>query len=220
MIVPDHSHPWNFSPGGKIRLQLLILIKVCYLLRMTEIYKVQPSGLYFVTLTVVGGIDVFTRFEYCDLLVDNLNYCIDNKRLRVYEYSILPSQLYMIADVEAGKGNLPKVLRDLKSISAKQLLRAISEHPDESRKEWLMRQFQFFANRYQHDSEHHFWQFGNQPVDMDKIVKKGKPAPSPIDKLLEARWVDDPAHYLHCSAWPRQRVRLTIRGGVHDLTKK
>jgi putative transposase len=176
---------------------------------MTEIYKVRPNGLYFVTLTVVGGIDVFTRPEYCDLLVDNLNYCIENKRLRVYEYAILPSQLYMIADVEAGKGNLPKVLRDLKSLSAKQLLRAISEHPDESRKEWLMRLFQFFANRYQHDSEHHFWQFGNQPVDIEKIVKKGKPAPSPIDKLLAARWVDDPSHYIYCSAYPRQRVKLS-----------
>jgi putative transposase len=187
---------------------------------MTEIYKVHPGGLYFVTLTVVGGIDVFTRYEYCDLLVDNLNYCIDNKRLRVYEYSILPSQLYMIADIEAGKGNLPKVLRDLKSMSAKQLLRAISEHPDETRKEWLMRQFQFFANRYQHDSEHHFWQFGNQPVDIEKIVKKGKPAPSPIDKLLQARWVDDPAHYIYCSAWPHQRVRLATRESVLDLTKK
>jgi len=139
---------------------------------MTEMYKIQPKGLYFVTLTVVGGIDVFTRHEYCDLLVDTLNYCIDNKRLRVYEYAILPSQLYMIADVEQGKGNLPKVLRDLKSYSAKLLLRAISEHPEESRKEWLMRLFQFFANRYQHDAEHHFWQFGNQPVDIEKVVKK------------------------------------------------
>lgn len=159
---------------------------------------------------------MFTRPEYCDLLVDNLNYCIENKRLRVYEYAILPSQLYMIADVEAGKGNLPKVLRDLKSLSAKQLLRAISEHPDESRKEWLMRLFQFFANRYQHDSEHHFWQFGNQPVDIEKIVKKGKPAPSPIDTLLAARWVDDPSHYIYCSAYPRQRVKLS--NGESNLT--
>ncbi|HXB92360.1 MAG TPA: hypothetical protein VNU72_08725, partial [Puia sp.] len=66
---------------------------------MTEIYKIQPKGLYFVTLTVVGGIDVFTRYEYCDLLVENLNYCIENKRLRVYEYAIMPSQLIMIAGV-------------------------------------------------------------------------------------------------------------------------
>ena len=81
---------------------------------MTEMYKMQPEGLYFVTLTVVGGIDVFTRHEYCDLLVDNLNYCIEHKRLRVYEYAILPSRMYMIAGVEQGKANLPKVLRDLK----------------------------------------------------------------------------------------------------------
>ena len=181
---------------------------------MTEMYKIQPNGLYFVTLTVVGGIDVFTRYEYCDLLVENLNYCIDNKRLRVYEYAILPSQLYMIADVEQGKGNLPKVLRDLKSISAKQLLRAIAEHPEESRKEWLMRLFHFFANRYQHDSEHHFWQFGNQPVDLGKLVKKEKPIPSPIDKLLKAQWVDDPRHYIYCSAYPRQKVKLTTANGL------
>jgi len=180
---------------------------------MTEMYKIHPKGLYFVTLTVVGGIDVFTRCEYCDLLVDNLNYCIDNKRLRVYEYAILPGHLYMIADVEEGKGNLPKVLRDLKSISAKQILRAISEHPEETRKEWLMRLFHFFANRYQHDSEHHFWQFGNQPVDLEKIVKKEKPVPSPLDKLLQAKFVDDPGHYVYCSAYPHQRVKLARKNG-------
>jgi len=196
------------------RAQLLILIKVCYLLRMTEMYKIQPKGLYFVTLTVVGGIDVFTRCEYCDLLVDNLNYCIDNKRLRVYEYAILPSQLYLIADVEEGKSNLPKVLRDLKSYSAKQILRAISEHPEEPRKEWLMRLFHFFANRYQHDSEHHFWQFGNQPIDLEKLVKKDKPVPSPLDKLQKAGFVDHPSHYVYCSAYPSQRVKLSIRADL------
>lgn len=188
---------------------------------MTEMYKIQPNGLYFVTLTVVGGIDVFTRYEYCNLLVENLNYCIDHKRLRVYEYAILPSQLHMIADVEQGRGNLPKVLRDLKSMSAKQLLRAIAEHPEETRKEWLMRLFHFFANRYQHDSDHHFWQFGNQPVDLGKLAKKEKPLPSPIDTLLKAKWVDDPRHYVFCSAYPRQKVKLTMKMGLPtDLGQK
>ena len=189
-------------------------IKVCYLFRMTDMYRIQPQGLYFVTLTVVGGIDVFTRHEYCDLLVENLNYCIDNKRLRVYEYSILPSRLYMIADVDEGKNNLPKVLRDFKGYSSKQILRAISEHPDENRKDWLMRLFQSYANRYQHDSEHHFWQFGNQPVDLEKIVKKDKPIPSPIEKLLKEKLIDDPRHYIYCSAYPLQRVKLSTRAGL------
>ena len=125
----------------------------------------------------------------------------------------------MIADVEARKGNLPKVLRDLKSISAKQLLRAISEHPDETRKEWLMRLFQFFANRYQHDSEHHFWQFGNQPVDIEKIVKKDKPIPSPIDKLLRPNSSTIPPLCLLQRLSP-PTGKIAAKEGVHDFTKK
>lgn len=175
---------------------------------MTEIYKMHPRGLYFVTLTVVGGIDVFTRHEYCDLLVDNLNYSIESKRLRVYEYAILPSHLYMVAGVEQGKGNLAKALRDFKSNSAKHILRAIAEHPEEIRKEWLLRLFQFFANRYQHDSQHHFWQFGNQPIDLEKILKKEQPMPSIREKLLKEKLIDDPGHYIYCSAYPGQRVIL------------
>lgn len=175
---------------------------------MTQIYKIHPKGWYFVTLTVVGGIDVFTRYEYCDLLVESLNYCIDHKRLRVYEYAIMPNRLYMIAGVEEGRNNLPKVLRDLKSLSAKQLLRAIAEHPEDNRKEWLMRLFQFFANRYQHDSEHHFWQFGNQPVDLEKYAQKDLPLPTPLEQLLKEKIVDEPQHYIYCSANPCQRVKL------------
>jgi REP-associated tyrosine transposase len=173
---------------------------------MTEAYKMHPKGLYFVTLTVVGGIDVFSRYEYCDLLVDNLNYCIEHKRLRIYEYAIMPSLLCMIADVE--QGNLPKVLRDFKGNSAKQILRAIAEHPEESRKEWLLRLFQFFANRYQHNAEHHFWQFGNHPVNLEKFEKKGLPLPSSLDNVLKARLVARPEHYIYCSAYPAQKVKL------------
>jgi len=181
---------------------------------MPEKYKMHPQGLYFVTLTVVGGIDVFTRYEYCDLLVENLNYCIENKRLRVYEYAITPSHLYMVASVE--KGNLPKVLRDLKSHSAKQILRAIAEHPEESRKEWLLRLFQFFANRYQNNAEHHFWQFGNQPIDLEKALKKDQLPPSAIDNLLKNRLIEGPEHYVYCSAYPRQKVKLSTANIMAD----
>lgn len=174
---------------------------------MSDTYKIQPKGLYFVTLTVVGGIDVFTRHEYCDLLIDNLNICIEHKRLRVYKYAIMPSHLYMIAGVP--DGNLPKVLRDFKSSSAKQILRAIAEHPEESRKEWLLRLFHFFAHRYQHNSAHHFWQFGNQPVDLDKAGRNEGQIPSPMDYLLKAKMVDETGHYIYCSDHPGQRVKLS-----------
>lgn len=167
----------------------------------------HPKGMYFVSLTVVGGIDVFTRYEYCDLLISNLNYCIENRKLRVYEYVILPSSLSMVADVQ--QGNFSKTLRDFKSISARQILRAIAEYPDEIRKEWLIRQFQHFANRYQQDSEHHFWQFGNRPADLEKLERAGKPLPTVRDKIMKINLIDSPEHYRYCSFHPLQLVKLT-----------
>ncbi|HEV9035291.1 MAG TPA: hypothetical protein VGQ51_01670, partial [Puia sp.] len=52
------------------------------------------------------------------------------------------------------------------------------------------------------------------PVDLEKIVKKDKPIPSPIERLMKARWVDDPRHYIYCSAFPGQRVKLSTRSGL------
>ena len=82
---------------------------------------------------MVGWIDVFTRAEYCDEMVKNFNYCIDNKGLKVYAFCIMPSHIHFIADVQ--DGNLSDVLRDFKSYTAKVFLKMIEENISESRKE-------------------------------------------------------------------------------------
>jgi putative transposase len=39
---------------------------------MSEYRKTEPDELYFITLTVVGWIDVFSRKDYRDIVVENL----------------------------------------------------------------------------------------------------------------------------------------------------
>ena len=48
---------------------------------MSDKYKIQEHGLQFLTLTVVGWIDVFTRLAYADEIIKNLNDCIREKSL-------------------------------------------------------------------------------------------------------------------------------------------
>ena len=51
---------------------------------MSERDKANFSGgLYFVTLTVAGWVDVFSRKDYIDELVDNIRYCQREKGLEV-----------------------------------------------------------------------------------------------------------------------------------------
>lgn len=58
---------------------------------MSEKYKTDSDGLYFVSFSVVDWIDVFTRRAYQEILVDSMTYCQKNKNLQIYCYCIMPS---------------------------------------------------------------------------------------------------------------------------------
>ena len=53
---------------------------------------------YFVTLTTVNWIDLFTRRLYNDFIIENLTYCQQNKKLNVYAYVIMTNHLHMVAN--------------------------------------------------------------------------------------------------------------------------
>ncbi|MEX2402482.1 MAG: transposase, partial [Balneolales bacterium] len=93
--------------------------------------KTDPAKLYFVTLTIQGWVDLFTRHIYADVLIENLKFCIHKKGLRIYNYCIMHNHVHMIASME--EDNLNSVLGHFKSYTAKQLLHLIQNHPSESR---------------------------------------------------------------------------------------
>ncbi|MBO9199666.1 MULTISPECIES: hypothetical protein [Niastella] len=168
--------------------------------------KPPPFGSYYVTLSVSGWIDVFTCHAYCEILIDNLNHCIDNKNLHVYEYVLMPSYITLIASSK--KKHISTILREFKNGTAKQVLKSIAENPDERRKEWMMRLFHYYSNRYQQDAEHHFWQFGNHPVVLDSNELFTHHVSTVVNLPVTTRLVDDPQHYFYSSAHPQQRVKL------------
>ena len=43
--------------------------------------RIAPGGLYYLTMTVVDWVDVFTRPFYKHIIVDALKYCIEKKGL-------------------------------------------------------------------------------------------------------------------------------------------
>ncbi len=132
---------------------------------MSRAYKTYQGGLFSVTLSVVGWIDVFIRRKYCDCLVQDLTFCQEKKGLQLYAYCIMSSHVHLIAAAE--KGTLSDILRDFKSYTAKQLLQQIQDNPQESRKEWLLYLFRHFARKNNHKIEFQFWQHHNHPIDLN-----------------------------------------------------
>jgi putative transposase len=117
---------------------------------------------YFVTLTVINWMDVFTRRLYNDFMIENLSYCCRHKGLYVHAYVLMTNHLHMIAHVD--EGILGDVLRDFKTYTSKQLLRLIADNPQESRKEWMMAAFRQAGQDNVLNKHYQLWQNGNYPV--------------------------------------------------------
>jgi len=126
---------------------------------MSRKYKFHnPEGVYFVTFAVLGWVYVSTRNEYKNILVDNLAYCQKHKGLELYAWCIMTNHVHLIMRAEDGK-ILPDLLRDFKKFTSKAIITAIQENPRESRKVWLLHQFETLeGNR--------FWRADNRPIEL------------------------------------------------------
>ena len=98
----------------------------------------DQAGCYFVTFTVIHWIDIFTRKEYRDLIVESLNYCIANKGLQVYAWVIMSNHIHLIASVKDKSGILSSVIRDFKKYTSRKISLAI-QTIGESRREWILK---------------------------------------------------------------------------------
>ncbi|MDA3854106.1 MAG: transposase, partial [Bacteroidales bacterium] len=64
---------------------------------MSRNYKFHnPEGVYFVSFAVEGWVDVFTRSEYKDILIENLKYCQANKGLTIYAWCIMTNHIHLV----------------------------------------------------------------------------------------------------------------------------
>ena len=108
---------------------------------MSEKYKFNDEeAVYFITTTIVGWIDLFTRKEYCELVLDSLRYCQKEKGLVVHAWCIMPSHIHLIVS-STGNNELSGIMRDFKKFTSRQIISEINAN-NESRKEWLLNEFE------------------------------------------------------------------------------
>ena len=127
-------------------------------------YNIKKDKSYFLTMTVVDWIDLFTRRELMEVITDSLNYCIDNKGLHVYGWCLMPSHLHMLANTD-GNIQLSDVVRDFKKFTCKKCIETIITEK-ESRRKWLLDKFNFAARIHPKNKEWKVWQDGNHAIEI------------------------------------------------------
>ncbi len=178
LLTQVHSQAGAWERGGK---------------GMRSRYKVvENESLYFVTSTIVEWIPVFTKREYCDIIVHSLSYCRQKKGLRLFAYVIMHDHIHAIAS----SGNLSAIMKDFKSYTAKEILRTA----EADSKKWLLNQFGYYKKQYKRDSAYQVWQEGFHPqaiVNEDVFRQKVEYIHNnPVRKCL----VELAEHWIYSSA--------------------
>ena len=64
---------------------------------MSRNYKFHnPKGLYFVSFAVVHWLDVFTRNQYKNILLDSFSFCQKEKGMEIIAWCIMTNHLHLI----------------------------------------------------------------------------------------------------------------------------
>jgi len=99
---------------------------------MSRNYKFHnPEGVYFVSFSVVEWLDVFTRSEYKDIVLDILRYCIREKGIELFAWCIMPNHVHLIFRSIGGQ-KPEQLLGDFKRFTSKAIVKAIKDNPRES----------------------------------------------------------------------------------------
>ncbi len=159
---------------------------------------ISQGYVYFLTMTVVDWVDVFTRPVYRHEIVKSLRFCQERKGLELYAWVLMSNHLHLLASAADGY-NLADVLRDFKKYTSKTITDLILTEP-ESRRKWMLNQFEF-SGRFDHKiTNFRFWQPGNEAKEIhtnDFLFQKLNYI---HDNPVRAEIVEFPEDYLYSSA--------------------
>jgi len=103
-------------------MRLLFFIKMPSL----RIHKENEDLIHFITITTIEWIDIFTKREYFDVLINCLKFCQESLGLFLYEYVIMTNHIHLIGAVKKGF-ELSKIISSFKSFSSKEIIKLLKQ---------------------------------------------------------------------------------------------
>ncbi len=141
---------------------------------MSRNYKFRnPKGLYFVSFAVIGWLDVFTRNAYKNILLDSLSFCQQNKGMEIIAWCIMTNHVHLV--FRSINGEKPElILGDFKRFTSKAIVTAIKDNVQESRKDFLLSEFEKAGKKSSNVKKYQFWRHDNKPIELwsNKVIKE------------------------------------------------
>jgi putative transposase len=120
-------------------------------------YKfIDKQGIYFITSTVVGWADIFTKDVYRNIPLDSIYFCQQNRGLSVHACVLMTNHLHMICSFHANQE--PRLVhKNMKSFTAMRLIDAVINNRNESRREYMLNLFEDEGKKSSSNHNFKFW---------------------------------------------------------------
>jgi REP element-mobilizing transposase RayT len=146
---------------------------------MSTKYKAtEVDRAYFITVTTVGWVDIFTRLCQKHVIIDALKYCQQNKGLTIFSYCLMHSHLHLFCRADS-QYTLAEIMRDFKKYTSKKIIETILYEP-ESRREWLLPFFEKSCAHLSRSQNYKVWQDGYH-----------------AEEVFSNQWIKAKIHYIH-----------------------
>ena len=162
-------------------------------------YQIRDqSAIHFITFAVTEWIDVFTRNQYADIVLESLRYCQKEKGLLLHAWCIMSNHLHLI--VSSSVNDLSGTLRDFKKFTSKELIKAIDGNKQESRRDWMLSLFRAAGEKNSRNKEYQFWRQDNHPIELYSAAFIVQRINYIHQNPVKAGIVDRPEYYSYSSA--------------------
>jgi len=167
---------------------------------MSTAYKFSnPNGIYFISIATVEWVDVFSRKEYVEIVLDSLRHCQKEKGLIIYAWCIMSNHIHLIISAMEGFV-LSGIMRDFKKFTSTTIVKAISENSFESRKNWMLWIFKKAGEKNSNNTNFQFWRQDNHPEELISNKFKDQKLDYIHHNPVVAGFVDNPEDYRYSSA--------------------
>ena len=110
----------------------------------------------------------------------------------------MTNHVHLIISSETAK--LEELIRDIKKFTSKQIIKAITENPEESRKEWMLNIFSYAGKGNKNNKEFQFWKQNYHPVELTMIEMLSQRLEYLHENPVRSGLVWEAWHYKYSSA--------------------
>jgi putative transposase len=173
-------------------------------------YKIRnKEGIHFITFVPIAigmeWVDVFTRKEYSDIVLESIKYRQAEKGLILYAWCLMSNHIHLV--IAAKNNDTSDILRDFKKFTSKKIIKAIEENQKESRRECLpagqagmLNIFKKAGEANSRNSNYQFWRQENHPKELFSSGFTVQKLNYIHNNPVEAGIVEKQEQYLYSSA--------------------